>query len=67
MQHHNTIKLLHVYEHRPSEACFPVYGLLTIQENIRSLPPWVTMQVADFVAYKLLGPYFLPPHLTRTV
>jgi hypothetical protein len=33
--HHNTIKMF--YEHGPSEARFPSYGLLAVKENTQNV------------------------------
>jgi hypothetical protein len=56
-----TIKEQILYEHRPSEAWFLIYGLLTIKEIFRlSTSSFHTGNAGD----RLLGPYFLPPRLT---
>jgi hypothetical protein len=53
-----------MYEHRLSEARFPIYGLLTNKGNV----PSVHLEFpCRHCSRQSLGPYILPPRLTRAV
>ena len=61
---HNTRKKIFC-EHRPSEACFPSYGLLMIKKNVKKM---TTLSFhTDIARDKLIWSNFLPPCLTGAV